>query len=37
VKDLHPDMNGGDRRQEGRLRRVLWAWEQIKGERAFRD
>ena len=35
VKDLHPDMNGGDRRDEGRLRRVLWAWEQIKASRHF--
>jgi hypothetical protein len=35
VKGLHPDMNGGDRRDEGRLRRVLWAWDQIKGSRAF--
>jgi DnaJ-domain-containing protein 1 len=35
VKDLHPDMNGGDRRDEGRLRRVLWAWDQIKASRAF--
>jgi DnaJ-class molecular chaperone len=30
VKSLHPDMNGGDRREEARLRRVLWAWTQIK-------
>jgi hypothetical protein len=30
VKSLHPDMNGGDRREEGRLRKVLWAWTQIK-------
>lgn len=37
VKDLHPDMNGGDRRAEGRLRRVLWAWEQVKDAREFRE
>ena len=37
VKDLHPDMNGGDRSEEGRLRRVLWAWDQIKVSRAFDD
>ena len=35
VKQLHPDMNGGDRSEEGRLRRVLWAWEQIKASRLF--
>ncbi|MFW5881845.1 MAG: DnaJ domain-containing protein, partial [Roseicyclus sp.] len=37
VKDLHPDMNGGDRREEARLRRVLWAWDQIKVSRNFPD
>jgi hypothetical protein len=37
VKNLHPDMNGGDRREEGRLRRVLWAWDQIKTAAAFRE
>ena len=37
VKDLHPDMNGGDRRDEGRLRRVLWAWDQIKTSKALAD
>ncbi len=36
VKRLHPDMNGGDRREEGRLRRVLWAWEQVKDCRRFK-
>jgi hypothetical protein len=35
VKDLHPDMNGGDRREEGRLRRVLWAWEQVRAARCI--
>ena len=37
VKDLHPDMNGGDRREEARLRRVLWAWEVVKKSRHFRE
>lgn len=37
VKDLHPDMRKGDRRDEGRLRRVLWAWEQIKASPFFKD
>jgi hypothetical protein len=35
VKALHPDMNGGDRSDEDRLRRVLWAWDQIKAARGF--
>ncbi|MFE3835623.1 J domain-containing protein [Pseudogemmobacter sonorensis] len=37
VKDLHPDMNGGDRRDEERLQEVVWAWDQIKDSRYFRD
>ncbi|MEM6743124.1 MAG: J domain-containing protein [Pseudomonadota bacterium] len=37
VKDLHPDMNGGRREDEARLREVLWAWDQIKGSRRFKD
>jgi len=37
VKDLHPDMNGGDRSDEERLQEVVWAWEQIKESRFFRD
>ena len=37
VKDLHPDLNGGDRRDEERLQEVVWAWEQIKDSRFFRD
>lgn len=37
VKDLHPDMNGGSREDEDRLREVVWAWEQIKGSRSFAD
>ncbi len=37
VKDLHPDMNGGDRKDEERLQEVVWAWDQIKDSRNFRD
>ena len=37
VKDLHPDMNGGDRRDEERLQEVVWAWDQIKESRNFPD
>jgi len=37
VKDLHPDMNGGNRADEARLQEVVWAWDQIKDSRSFRD
>ncbi len=37
VKDLHPDMNGGDRTEEDRLQEVVWAWEQIRKSPGFRD
>ncbi|TKW68273.1 MAG: J domain-containing protein [Paracoccus denitrificans] len=37
VKVLHPDMNGGDRSDEDRLAEVVWAWDQIKESRHFRD
>ena len=37
VKVLHPDMNGGDRSDEDRLQEVVWAWDQIKESRNFRD
>jgi DnaJ-domain-containing protein 1 len=37
VKDLHPDMNGGDRADEDRLQEVVWAWDQIKESRSFQD
>jgi hypothetical protein len=37
VKDLHPDMNGGTRADEERLQEVVWAWEQIKVSRHFKD
>jgi len=35
VKDLHPDMNGGNREDEDRLQEVVWAWDQIKESRNF--
>ncbi len=37
IKVLHPDMNGGDRSQEEQLQEVVWAWDQIKASRYFRD
>lgn len=37
VKAVHPDMNGGDRSEEARLREVLWAWDILKISRNFRD
>ena len=37
VKDLHPDMNAGNRADEERLQEVVWAWDQIKDSRNFRD
>lgn len=37
IKVLHPDMNGGDRSQEEQLQEVVWAWDQIKSSRNFRD
>lgn len=37
VKDLHPDLNGGNRADEERLQEVVWAWDQIKESRNFRD
>lgn len=37
VKDLHPDMNNGDRTDEDRLKEVVWAWEQIKHSRKIPD
>ena len=36
VKDLHPDMNGGNRDDEDRLQEVVWAWEQIKESHSFK-
>lgn len=37
VKDLHPDMNGGNRTDEARLARVIRAWDILKNSRSFRD
>ncbi len=37
VKYLHPDKNDGDRTDENRLKEVVWAWDQIKGSKNFRD
>jgi DnaJ domain len=37
IKVLHPDMNGGDRSHEEQLQEVVWAWEQLKDSRYFRD
>ena len=37
IKVLHPDMNGGDRSHEEQLTEVVWAWDQIKASRSFKD
>ena len=37
IKVLHPDMNGGDRSQEEQLQEVVWAWDQIKESRYFKE
>ena len=37
IKVLHPDMNGGDRSDEDRLAEVVWAWDQIKESRHFKE
>lgn len=37
IKVLHPDINGGDRSQEEQLQQVVWAWDQIKVSRNFKD
>lgn len=37
IKELHPDLNGGDRSDEDRLQQVVWAWDQIKVSRSFKD
>ncbi len=37
IKVLHPDMNGGDRSQEDQLNEVVWAWDQVKASKSFRD
>ena len=30
-------MNGGDRSQEDQLAEVVWAWDQIKVSRSFKE
>lgn len=37
IKELHPDLNGGDRSDEDRLQQVVWAWDQIKVSKVFKD
>ncbi|MCY4303556.1 MAG: J domain-containing protein [Aestuariivita sp.] len=37
IKVLHPDNNSGDRSQEDQLQEVVWAWDQIKNSRNFRN
>lgn len=37
VKDLHPDMNGGENPDPDRLTRVIRAWEILKKSRSFKD
>lgn len=37
VKDLHPDRNSGSRADEDRLSEVVWAWDQIKSSRSFKE
>ena len=37
IKVLHPDMNGGDRSHEEQLQEVVWAWDQIRESRHFKD
>jgi len=37
IKILHPDMNGGNRSHEEQLQEVVWAWDQIKESRFFKD
>lgn len=37
VRDLHPDMNGGDSSDSERLSRVMRAWEILKKSRSFSD
>ena len=37
VKDLHPDMNGGNRSDEDRLQEVVWAWGPDQGKPELRQ
>jgi DnaJ-domain-containing protein 1 len=36
VKELHPDMNGGDRSEEDRLQKAVAAWNHLKKTASFR-
>lgn len=36
VKELHPDMNGGDRSEEDRLQKAVAAWNHIKKSASFK-
>jgi len=36
VKELHPDMNGGDRSEEERLQKAVAAWNHIKKSASFK-
>ena len=36
IKELHPDLNGGDRSQEEFLQKVVWAWDQVKDSSNFK-
>ncbi|WP_069300812.1 J domain-containing protein [Neptunicoccus sediminis] len=36
IKELHPDLNGGNRADEDRLQQVVWAWDQIKVSKVFK-
>ena len=37
VKDLHPDLNGGDRTDEAKLQEVVWAWSKLKDCKSLKD
>jgi hypothetical protein len=36
IKELHPDLNGGDRADEDRLQQVVWSWDIIKASKVFK-
>ena len=36
VKELHPDMNGGDRSEEERLQKAVAAWNHLKKSASFK-
>ena len=37
IKDLHPDTNDGKRDDEERMTEVVWAWDQIRNSKRFKD